>query len=198
MRSALCPLLFSIAALAACPIGRAQPEAAFAFEAASVKLDTGFAQPARPLQELVDRLPCQCEIIDRLTSREPQAVERSFPGIFTALPKQLGLKLERCKGRRRSKVILFQVAVAETPVAARSVSKLPWAIAGVLLVSAAGLALVHFREAAPEAVAQINQMPLGVNCVSPGGQRFLVAMPTEDAAPEPLTLVQNWTAALKK
>jgi len=34
--------------------------------------------------------------------------------------------------------------------------------------------------------------------VAPGGQRFLVAMPTEQATPEPLTLVQNWTAALKK
>jgi eukaryotic-like serine/threonine-protein kinase len=34
--------------------------------------------------------------------------------------------------------------------------------------------------------------------VAPGGQRFLVAMPTDQATPEPLTLVQNWTAALKK
>jgi serine/threonine protein kinase/Tol biopolymer transport system component len=30
------------------------------------------------------------------------------------------------------------------------------------------------------------------------GQRFLVAMPSESATPEPLTLVQNWTVALKK
>jgi len=34
--------------------------------------------------------------------------------------------------------------------------------------------------------------------VATGGQRFLVALPTEQATPEPLTLVQNWTAALKK
>jgi Tol biopolymer transport system component len=34
--------------------------------------------------------------------------------------------------------------------------------------------------------------------VSPDGQRFLVITPNEQAAPEPLTLVQNWTAGLKK
>jgi eukaryotic-like serine/threonine-protein kinase len=34
--------------------------------------------------------------------------------------------------------------------------------------------------------------------VSPDGQRFLVIMPNEQAAPETLTLVQNWTAGLKK
>jgi hypothetical protein len=34
--------------------------------------------------------------------------------------------------------------------------------------------------------------------VSLDGQRFLVAMPPEQAAPGPLTLVQNWTAVLKK
>ena len=33
---------------------------------------------------------------------------------------------------------------------------------------------------------------------SPDGQRFLVAVQPEAAAPEPLTLVQNWTAGLKK
>jgi dipeptidyl aminopeptidase/acylaminoacyl peptidase len=34
--------------------------------------------------------------------------------------------------------------------------------------------------------------------VSADGQRFLAVMPNEQAVPEPLTLVQNWTAALKK
>jgi hypothetical protein len=34
--------------------------------------------------------------------------------------------------------------------------------------------------------------------VSADGQRILAVMPNEQAAPEPLTLVQNWTAALKK
>jgi eukaryotic-like serine/threonine-protein kinase len=34
--------------------------------------------------------------------------------------------------------------------------------------------------------------------VSADGQRFLAIMPNEQAAPEPLTLVQNWTAGLKK
>jgi hypothetical protein len=34
--------------------------------------------------------------------------------------------------------------------------------------------------------------------VSPDGQRFLVITPNEQAAPETLTLVQNWTAGLKK
>ncbi len=34
--------------------------------------------------------------------------------------------------------------------------------------------------------------------VSLDGQRFLVAVPPEQTAPGPLTLVQNWTAALKK
>jgi hypothetical protein len=34
--------------------------------------------------------------------------------------------------------------------------------------------------------------------VSPDGQRFLAIIPDEQAAPEPLTLVQNWTAGLKK
>ncbi|HEY1336696.1 MAG TPA: protein kinase [Bryobacteraceae bacterium] len=34
--------------------------------------------------------------------------------------------------------------------------------------------------------------------VSLDGQRFLVAAPTEQSAPEPLTLVQNWTTGLKK
>jgi eukaryotic-like serine/threonine-protein kinase len=34
--------------------------------------------------------------------------------------------------------------------------------------------------------------------VSPDGQRFLAIMPDEQVAPEPLTLVQNWTAGLKK
>jgi hypothetical protein len=34
--------------------------------------------------------------------------------------------------------------------------------------------------------------------VSPDGQRILAVMPDEQAASEPLTLVQNWTAALKK
>ena len=34
--------------------------------------------------------------------------------------------------------------------------------------------------------------------VSAGGQRFLAILPTERPAPEPLTLLQNWTAGLKK
>ena len=34
--------------------------------------------------------------------------------------------------------------------------------------------------------------------VSLDGQRFLVTMPSGAAAPEPLTVVQNWTAGLKK
>jgi len=34
--------------------------------------------------------------------------------------------------------------------------------------------------------------------VSADGQRILAVMPDEQAASEPLTLVQNWTAALKK
>ena len=34
--------------------------------------------------------------------------------------------------------------------------------------------------------------------VSPDGQRILAVMPGLDTAPEPLTLVQNWTEALKK
>jgi hypothetical protein len=34
--------------------------------------------------------------------------------------------------------------------------------------------------------------------VSPDGLRFLALMPNEQAAPEPLMLVQNWTAGLKK
>jgi hypothetical protein len=34
--------------------------------------------------------------------------------------------------------------------------------------------------------------------VSRDGQRFLVTMPNEQAGPEPLTLVENWTAGLKK
>ena len=34
--------------------------------------------------------------------------------------------------------------------------------------------------------------------VSADGQRFLAVMPNEQPAPEPLTLVQNWTAGLKK
>jgi hypothetical protein len=35
--------------------------------------------------------------------------------------------------------------------------------------------------------------------VSPDGQRFLAVLPNEQAAPpEPLTLVLNWTAGLKK
>jgi len=34
--------------------------------------------------------------------------------------------------------------------------------------------------------------------VSPDGQRFLAILPSEPATPEPLTLVQNWTAGLKK
>lgn len=44
-------------------------------------------------------------------------------------------------------------------------------------------------------------MPTGLGYqhdVSPDGQRFLVVTPNEQGAPEPLTLVQNWTAALKK
>lgn len=34
--------------------------------------------------------------------------------------------------------------------------------------------------------------------VSADGQHFLAVMPNESGAPEPLTLVQNWPAALKK
>ena len=34
--------------------------------------------------------------------------------------------------------------------------------------------------------------------VSADGQRFLAVVPDELATPEPLTLVQNWTAGLKK
>ena len=34
--------------------------------------------------------------------------------------------------------------------------------------------------------------------VSADGQRFLFALPPENDAPEPLTVVQNWTAGLKK
>lgn len=34
--------------------------------------------------------------------------------------------------------------------------------------------------------------------VSPDGQRFLVIIRNEQAGTEPLTLVQNWTAGLKK
>jgi Tol biopolymer transport system component len=34
--------------------------------------------------------------------------------------------------------------------------------------------------------------------VAPGGQRFLVDVQTEQPIPQPLTLVQNWTAGLKK
>ena len=34
--------------------------------------------------------------------------------------------------------------------------------------------------------------------VATDGQRFLVAMQTEQPAPEPLILVQNWTAGLKR
>jgi hypothetical protein len=34
--------------------------------------------------------------------------------------------------------------------------------------------------------------------VSADGQRFLAVVANEQAASEPLTLVQNWTAALKK
>jgi eukaryotic-like serine/threonine-protein kinase len=34
--------------------------------------------------------------------------------------------------------------------------------------------------------------------VATGGQRFLVLLPTTQPVPEPLTLVQNWTAVLKK
>lgn len=30
--------------------------------------------------------------------------------------------------------------------------------------------------------------------VSPGGQRVFAMMPNEQAAPEPLMLIQNWTA----
>jgi hypothetical protein len=30
------------------------------------------------------------------------------------------------------------------------------------------------------------------------GQRFLIVTASEQSKPEPLTLVQNWTAALKK
>jgi hypothetical protein len=34
--------------------------------------------------------------------------------------------------------------------------------------------------------------------VSADGQRFLGILPNEQAAPQPLTLLQNWTAGLKK
>ena len=34
--------------------------------------------------------------------------------------------------------------------------------------------------------------------VTPDGQRFLVATPIEQTSSEPITLVQNWTALLKK
>jgi hypothetical protein len=34
--------------------------------------------------------------------------------------------------------------------------------------------------------------------VFPDGQRFLVSMPKEQAAPVPLTLVRNWIAGLEK
>ena len=34
--------------------------------------------------------------------------------------------------------------------------------------------------------------------VSKDGQKFLVAVPTEQTVESPLTLVQNWTARLKK
>jgi hypothetical protein len=34
--------------------------------------------------------------------------------------------------------------------------------------------------------------------VSPDGQRFLAIVYDEQSAPEPLTLVQNWTAGLRK
>ena len=34
--------------------------------------------------------------------------------------------------------------------------------------------------------------------VSTDGQRFLIAQPNAQAAPEPLTLMQNWTASLRK
>jgi eukaryotic-like serine/threonine-protein kinase len=38
----------------------------------------------------------------------------------------------------------------------------------------------------------------GIFDVTPDGQRFLIAMPVGETGSEPLTLLQNWTAALKK
>ena len=34
--------------------------------------------------------------------------------------------------------------------------------------------------------------------VSADGQRFLIVIPTEEHTVEPLTVVENWTAALKR
>ena len=46
--------------------------------------------------------------------------------------------------------------------------------------------------------ALFGNLPGSSYDVTPDGQRFLVVMPPEQSGPEPLTLVQNWAAGLKK
>jgi hypothetical protein len=41
-------------------------------------------------------------------------------------------------------------------------------------------------------------LPRAQYAVAPDGQRFLINVIAEDATSSPITIVQNWTAALKK
>jgi eukaryotic-like serine/threonine-protein kinase len=87
--------------------------------------------------------------------------------------------------------------VADAPVAARAASKLPWAIAGVLLLWAGALALVHFREAAPETAVIRTYIPppekttfnftgglssTGPVAISPDGRRMTFSVKSADGS----------------
>jgi hypothetical protein len=54
-----------------------------------------------------------------------------------------------------------------------------------------------FQAAAPKLLfaATVNK---GIYDLSPDGKRFLLAIPAQQSGGDPITVVLNWTAALKK